>query len=224
MKKFRISASILSANFANLAQDIERVLDAGADMIHIDVMDHHYVPNLSFGPLVCHSLRKAGIKVPFDVHLMTTPVDSLIQPFVEAGADYICFHPDATLHVDRSLQLIKSYGVKAGIALNPAVSPLELEYIIDKVDMILVMSVNPGFAKQELIPSAFHKLKQIRAQIERADHPILLSVDGGIGPKTIAEAARAGADTFVVGSALFGSADYHHTMQQLRSALSTMTE
>lgn len=219
MEKFRISASILSANFAELGPDVVRALDAGADMVHIDVMDHHYVPNLTFGPLVCRSLREYGIKAPLDVHLMVTPVDSLILPFVEAGADYICFHPDATSHVDRTLQLIKSYGVKAGLALNPAVSPSELEYVLDKVDMILVMSVNPGFAKQQLIPSAFDKIKKIRTQIEQADHPILLSVDGGISPHTIADAAHAGADTFVVGSALFGSSDYEHTVQQLRSAL-----
>lgn len=219
MSNEQISASILAADFARLGEDVAHVLSAGADMVHVDVMDQHYVPNLTCGPLVCQALRNYGIKAPMDVHLMITPVDPLIPAFAKAGANYITFHPEASPHIDRTLQLIRDHGVKAGLAFNPA-TPLDyLEYVIDKIDMILLMSVNPGFGGQKFIPSTLAKLTQAKAIIAKSGREILLSVDGGVNPDTIGAIAKAGANTFVVGSALFQSPDYATTIKQLRQQL-----
>lgn len=205
MQDFKIAASILNADFARLGEEVTQVIQAGASMIHFDVMDNHYVPNLTVGPLVCKALRDFGIKAPIDVHLMTQPVDNLIVDFAKAGASYITFHPEASLHVDRSLQLIRDHGIKAGLAFNPA-TPLDyLEYLWDKLDIILLMTVNPGFGGQEFISSMLPKIRAVRALIEQQakDHPILLEVDGGIKLDNIHSVAQAGADTFVIGSAIF---------------------
>ena len=214
-----ISPSILSADFARLGEEVNAVLAAGADWIHFDVMDNHYVPNLTIGPLVCESLRKAGIKAPIDVHLMISPVDQLVPEFAKAGASYISFHPEATRHVDRTIQLIRDSGCRPGLVFNPATPLNWLDYVIDKIDLILVMSVNPGFGGQKFIPEALHKLTEARARIRAAGREIRLEIDGGVKVDNAAEIARAGADTFVSGSAIFGSADYAKTIKDMRAQI-----
>lgn len=219
MKKYIIAPSLLSANFAELGKEANAVLDAGADMLHLDVMDNHYVPNLTVGPLVCTALRKHGITAPIDVHLMTQPVDGLIVEFAKAGASSITFHPEASHHIDRSLSLIREHGCKAGLALNPGTSLHHLDYLYDKLDLVLIMSVNPGFGGQSFIPSAFEKIKQLRAKIDEQKHTIHLAVDGGIKTSNIAEVAKAGADMFIAGSAIYGQPDYAAIIQAMRKAL-----
>ncbi len=219
---FEIAPSILSADFARLGQEVDDVLAAGADIVHFDVMDNHYVPNLTIGPMVCKALRQHGVTAPIDVHLMVQPVDALIGMFAEAGASYITFHPDASTHVDRSLQLIRDAGCKAGLVFNPA-QPLDaLRYVMDKVDMILLMSVNPGFGGQAFIPATLQKLREARALIDQSALPIRLEVDGGVGPGNIAEIAAAGADTFVAGSAIFNQPDYKTVIDQMRAELASV--
>lgn len=217
-----IAPSVLSADFARLGDEATAVLQAGADMIHFDVMDNHFVPNLTVGPLVCDALVKHGIAAPIDVHLMVKPVDSLVEPFAKAGANYISFHPEASLHIDRTLQLIKSHGLKAGLVFNPATSLDCLTYVMGKIDLILIMSVNPGFGGQAFIPAMLNKIKAARELIDRSGRDIRLEVDGGIKLDNIAEVASAGADTFVAGSAIFQSDDYQKTIQAMRQALSTV--
>lgn len=214
-----IAPSILSADFAQLGQEVDAVLDAGADIVHFDVMDNHYVPNLSFGPLVCQALRNYGVKSIIDVHLMVKPVDSLIEPFAKAGADYITFHPEASDHVDRTIQLIKASGCKVGVVLNPATSISVLDHVLDSLDMVLLMSVNPGYGGQTFISHVLEKITRIRSLIDSKNRPIRLEVDGGITPNNIRDVAAAGADTFVMGSALFGSDDYKKTIQTVRQQL-----
>lgn len=216
---FWIAPSILSADFARLGEEVEKVLAAGADVVHFDVMDNHYVPNLTIGPMVCSALKKYGIAAPIDVHLMASPVDDLIVQFADAGADYITFHPEASAHVDRSLQLIKSRGVKAGLVFNPATPLHWLDYVIDKVDMILVMSVNPGFGGQAFIPAALDKLRAARAMIDKSGRDIRLEVDGGVKVDNIRAIAEAGADTFVAGSAIFNAPDYGEVIAKMRGEL-----
>src|SRR5580693_6252817 len=214
-----ISPSILSADFSRLGEEVSAVLAAGADWIHFDVMDNHYVPNLTIGPLVCEALRKAGIKAPIDVHLMISPVDQLVPEFAKAGASYISFHPEATAHVDRTIQLIRDSGCKPGLVFNPA-TPLDwLDYVIDKIDLVLLMSVNPGFGGQKFIPQALAKLAQARARIDAAGRDVRLEIDGGVKVENAAEIAAAGADTFVAGSAIFGSSDYTATIKAMRAQI-----
>lgn len=220
MNELWIAPSILSADFSRLGSDIETVLQAGADVIHFDVMDNHYVPNLTFGPMVCEALRRYGITAPIDVHLMVEPVDSLVPLFAKAGADYITFHPEASRHIDRTLQLIHSSGCRAGVVLNPATPLCYLDHIIDKLDMILLMSVNPGYGGQSFIPSTLDKIRQVRARIEATGRPIRLEVDGGIKVDNIGAVAAAGADTFVAGSAIFSQPDYAQVIAAMRSELS----
>ena len=218
-----IAPSILSADLARLGEDVQRVLAAGADIVHFDVMDNHYVPNLTFGPTICEALRKYGIKAPIDVHLMVEPVDALAQLFCKAGADYVTFHPEATKHVDRSLQAIRDAGCKSGLVFNPATPLSYLDYVMDKVDMVLLMSVNPGFGGQSFLPSALTKLALARAKIDAytaaTGREIRLEIDGGVKVDNIGEIAAAGADTFVAGSAIFNAKDYAGTIQAMRSAI-----
>jgi ribulose-phosphate 3-epimerase len=214
-----IAPSILSANFAKLGEEVDNVLAAGADIVHFDVMDNHYVPNLTIGPLVCEALRKNGVTAPIDVHLMVKPVDRIIPDFADAGATYITFHPEASEHVDRSLQLIRSCNCKSGLVFNPA-TPLDyLKYVMDKVDMILLMSVNPGFGGQSFISSALDKLREARKLIDESGLDIRLEIDGGVKVNNIREIADAGADTFVAGSAIFSTSDYKATIAAMRDEL-----
>lgn len=214
-----IAPSILSADFARLGEEVDAVLAAGADIVHFDVMDNHYVPNLTIGPMVCQALRKYGITAPIDVHLMVTPVDDLIGRFIDAGATYITFHPEASQHIDRSLSLIREGGCKAGLVFNPATPLSYLDYVMDKLDMILLMSVNPGFGGQAFIPATLGKLRQARQRIADSGRPIRLEIDGGVKVDNIAEIAAAGADTFVAGSAIFASKDYPATLAAMREQL-----
>lgn len=216
---FKIAPSILSADFACLGDEVNAVLDAGADIIHFDVMDNHYVPNLTIGPMICKALRNHGIKAPIDVHLMVKPVDRIIGDFIEAGATYITFHPEATDHIDRSLQLIRNGGCKSGLVFNPTTSLGYLDYIMDKLDMILLMSINPGFGGQQFIPATLGKLEQVSKIISAAGHDIRLEIDGGVKTENIASIAKAGADTFVAGSAIFESNDYAKTIRDMRDQL-----
>jgi ribulose-phosphate 3-epimerase len=214
-----IAPSILAADFARLGEEVDAVLDAGADMVHFDVMDNHYVPNLTIGPLVCSALRAHGIRAPIDVHLMVKPVDRIIPDFVAAGASYITFHPEASEHVDRTLQLVRDGGCRAGLVFNPA-TPLDvLEHVMDKIDMVLIMSVNPGFGGQSFIPGALDKLRAARGLIDASGRDIRLEIDGGVKVDNIADIAAAGADTFVAGSAIFGTDDYRATIGAMREAI-----
>jgi ribulose-phosphate 3-epimerase len=219
MQPFAIAPSILSADFARLGEEVDNVLAAGADVVHFDVMDNHYVPNLTIGPMVCSALRRHGITAPIDVHLMVSPVDRIIGDFIEAGATYITFHPEATQHIDRSLQLIRDGGCKAGLVFNPATPLNLLEYVMDKVDMILLMSVNPGFGGQKFIPGTLRKLQEARALIDASGRGIRLEIDGGVNVHNIREIAAAGADTFVAGSAIFNAPDYRAVIEQMRAEL-----
>ena len=219
MTDFLIAPSILSADFARLGEEVDAVLNAGADVVHFDVMDNHYVPNLTIGPMVCKALRNYGVTAPIDVHLMVDPVDQLIGNFAEAGADWITFHPEASRHVDRSLQLIRDAGCKSGLVLNPAVGLEQVKYVLDKVDMILLMSVNPGFGGQKFIPSTLDKLHEARALIDSSGFDIRLEIDGGVTVNNIREIAEAGADTFVAGSAIYGAEDYQQAIEAMRAEL-----
>ena len=219
MSDYLIAPSILAANFARLGEEVDAVLAAGADMVHFDVMDNHYVPNLTVGPMVCQALRDHGVTAPIDVHLMVQPVDALIEMFAKAGATYITFHPDASHHVDRSIQLIRDLGCKPRLVFNPAESLSALDYAIQNIDMVLLMSVNPGFGGQAFIPSTLDKLKAARALIDASGRDIRLEVDGGVGAENIADVAAAGADTFVAGSAIFKAADYKTVVDQMRANL-----
>lgn len=219
MLKPVIAPSILSADFARLGEEVDAVLAAGADWIHFDVMDNHYVPNLTIGPMVCAALRKYGVTAPIDVHLMVEPVDALVPEFAKAGATSISFHPEASAHVHRTIQLIRDHGCRPGIVLNPA-TPLEvLDWVLEDIELVLVMSVNPGFGGQTFIPSALEKLRQIRARIDASGRPIRLQVDGGVKVDNVDEIALAGADTFVAGSAIFGASDYAATISALREGI-----
>ncbi|MDG1388209.1 MAG: ribulose-phosphate 3-epimerase [Halioglobus sp.] len=222
MAEYLIAPSILSADFARLGEEVDNVLEAGADVVHFDVMDNHYVPNLTIGPMVCRALRNHGVTAPIDVHLMVSPVDSLIGDFVEAGASFITFHPDASTHVDRSLQMIRSAGCQSGLVFNPAMGLDALKYVMDKVDMILLMSVNPGFGGQSFIPGTLDKLREARTLIDASGYDIRLEIDGGVSAKNIAEIAAAGADTFVAGSAIFNQPDYATVIAEMRSQLATV--
>ena len=219
MQPFVIAPSILSADFARLGEDVDRVLEAGADFVHFDEMDNHYVPNLTIGPMVCSALRKYGVTAPIDVHLMVRPVDRIIGDFIEAGASYITFHPEASDHIDRSLQLIRDGGCKAGLVFNPATSLEVLKYVLDKVDMVLLMSVNPGFGGQKFIPGTLEKLREARALINESGRDIRLEIDGGVNVHNIRAIAEAGADTFVAGSAIFNAPDYKAVLEAMRHEL-----
>ena len=223
MSNFLIAPSILSADFARLGEEVQNVLDAGADVVHFDVMDNHYVPNLTIGPLVCEALRDHGITAPIDVHLMVKPVDRIIPDFAKAGATWITFHPEASEHIDRSLQLIRDNGCKSGLVFNPA-TPLDyLSYVMDKVDVVLLMSVNPGFGGQSFIPSTLDKLREARRLIDESGYDIRLEIDGGVKIDNIGEIAAAGADTFVAGSAIFNTDDYKATIDAMRAELAKAT-
>ena len=214
-----IAPSILSADFARLGQDVEAVLEAGADWVHFDVMDNHYVPNLTFGPMICEALRKYGIEAPIDVHLMVEPVDDLVAQFADAGASMITFHPEASKHVDRTIQLIHEKGCQAGLVLNPATSVNVLKWVLDELDMVLLMSVNPGFGGQKFIPYIIQKIEQVRAMIDASERRIRLEIDGGVTVDNIGAIGRAGVDTFVSGSSIFGTADYAATIAAMRAQL-----
>ena len=222
MADYLIAPSILSANFARLGEEVDAVLAAGADIVHFDVMDNHYVPNLTIGPMVCSALRKHGVTAPIDVHLMVSPVDQLIGDFAAAGASYITFHPDASTHVDRSLQMIRDAGCKSGLVFNPHMGLDALKYVLDKVDMVLLMSVNPGFGGQSFIPGTLDKLREARALIDASGCDIRLEIDGGVTPKNIAEIAVAGANTFVAGSAIFNQPDYKTVIDEMRTQLASV--
>ena len=222
MSSFLIAPSILSADFARLGEDTAKVLDAGADVVHFDVMDNHYVPNLTIGPMVCQALRNYGVTADIDVHLMVKPVDRIIPDFADAGASIITFHPEASEHVDRTLQLIKEAGCKAGLVFNPATPLHYLDHVMDKLDVILLMSVNPGFGGQSFIPSTLDKLRQVRKLIDDSGYDIRLQVDGGVKVDNIAEIAAAGADMFVAGSAIFNKPDYKAVIDEMRSELATV--
>ncbi|VUD40369.1 Ribulose-phosphate 3-epimerase [Thalassocella blandensis] len=220
--KYRIAPSILSADFARLGEEVDAVLAAGADIVHFDVMDNHYVPNLTIGPMVCEALRKYGITAPIDVHLMVEPVDDLIVRFADAGASYITFHPEASRHVDRSIKLIRDKGCMPGLVLNPATRLEVVEHVLDQLDMLLLMSVNPGFGGQSFLPYVVEKIKQARALIDSRNLDVHLEVDGGIKLENLATVAAAGADTFVAGSAIFGADDYQHVIAQMREVLASV--
>ena len=222
MRDYKIAPSILSADFSRLGEDVKAVIDAGADIVHFDVMDNHYVPNLTIGPLVCSALRSFGIKEIIDVHLMIKPVDRIIPDFAEAGADYITFHPEASDHVDRTINLIRENGCKPGLVLNPASSLTYLDNCIDSIDMILLMSVNPGFGGQKFIDSTLNKITKVRSLIDKTGNDIRLEVDGGINIDNIADVAKAGADTFVAGSAIFNSNDYVETIKSMKDKLQSI--
>jgi len=222
MSDYLIAPSILAANFARLGEEVDTVLESGGDIIHFDVMDNHFVPNLTIGPMVCKALRDHGVTAPIDVHLMVSPVDEMIRMFADAGADYITFHPEASTHVDRSLQLIRDLGCKAGLVINPATGLNTAQWVMDKMDMLVLMSVNPGFGGQKFIPSTIDKLKQARDMIDSSGHNIRLEIDGGVGVNNIAEIAAAGADTFVAGSAIFSQPDYAKVIAQLRAELASI--
>jgi ribulose-phosphate 3-epimerase len=219
MQKSWIAPSILSADFARLGDEVKSVLAAGADVIHFDVMDNHYVPNLTIGPMVCEALRKFGITAPLDVHLMVKPVDRIVPDFARAGATYISFHPEATEHVDRTIELIREHGCKPGLVLNPATPIDYLDYTLPKLDLVLLMSVNPGFGGQKFIPSVLDKVRAVRGRIDALGKPIRLEIDGGVKVDNIGEIARAGADMFVAGSAIFGAKDYQSTIAAMRQAI-----
>ncbi len=219
MNPYLIAPSILSADFARLGEEVDHVLAAGADVVHFDVMDNHYVPNLTIGPMVCEALRKHGVTAPIDVHLMVSPVDDLIRMFIDAGASYITFHPEASGHVDRSLQLIRDGGCKAGLVFNPATPLSYMDYVMDKLDMVLLMSVNPGFGGQKFIPGTLDKLRQARQRIDASNYNIRLEIDGGVKVDNIRDIAEAGADTFVAGSAIFNTPDYKATIDAMREEL-----
>ncbi|RUO63846.1 ribulose-5-phosphate 3-epimerase [Pseudidiomarina planktonica] len=223
MADYLIAPSILSADFACLGQEVDSVLSAGADVVHFDVMDNHYVPNLTIGPMVCKALRNHGVTAPIDVHLMVQPVDRMIEDFAAAGASIITFHPEASAHIDRSLQLIKAAGCKAGLVFNPSTPLHYLDYVLDKIDVVLLMSVNPGFGGQSFLPSTLAKLQQARKIIDNSGYDIRLEVDGGIKVDNIAEVARAGADMFVAGSAIFNQPDYAEVIAAMRSELATVS-
>jgi len=214
-----IAPSILSADFARLGEEVDNVLAAGADMVHFDVMDNHYVPNLTIGPMVCEALRKHGVTAPIDVHLMVKPVDDLIQMFIDAGASYITFHPEASEHIDRSLQMVREAGLKTGLVFNPATPLHYMDYVMDKLDMILLMSVNPGFGGQSFIPGTLDKLREARRKIDASGRNIRLEVDGGVKEDNIGEIAAAGADTFVAGSAIFKKDDYSRIITDMRERI-----
>jgi ribulose-phosphate 3-epimerase len=215
-----IAPSILSADFARLGAEVDAVIEAGADIVHFDVMDNHYVPNLTIGPMVCEALRKHGLKAPIDVHLMVSPVDRIVPDFAAAGATYISFHPEATGHIDRTISLIREHGCRPGLVFNPA-TPLDyLDYTLEYLDLVLIMSVNPGFGGQQFIPTTLRKLADARARIDALGRPVRLEVDGGIKTSNIRAAAQAGADTFVAGSAIFGSSDYGRTIREMRQQIS----
>jgi len=221
MTDFLIAPSILAADFARLGEEVDNVLEAGADIVHFDVMDNHYVPNLTIGPMVCKALRDHGVTAPIDVHLMVQPVDDLIRMFADAGATYITFHPEASNHIDRSLQLVRDLGCKGGLVLNPGTGLDTVRWVMDKMDMLLLMSVNPGFGGQKFIPSTLDKLQQARQLIDASGYDIRLEVDGGVGVNNIAEVATAGADTFVAGSAIFSQPDYVAVIASMREQLAT---
>jgi ribulose-phosphate 3-epimerase len=219
MNPYLIAPSILSANFARLGEEVDNVLAAGADIVHFDVMDNHYVPNLTIGPMVCEALRKHGVTAPIDVHLMVSPVDDLIRMFIDAGASFITFHPEATNHIDRSLQLIRDGGCQAGLVFNPATPLHYMDHVMDKLDMVLLMSVNPGFGGQKFIPGTLDKLREARKRIDASNYNIRLEIDGGVKTENIREIAEAGADTFVAGSAIFNTDDYKTTIDAMREEL-----